>query len=114
MTSPRPSSAIDAAGPSAAPSVRRKESLVERERLRDGGKGDSLARQSGARNSSQAAAGGVKVVAEEEDRIGPYLIGEEIGRGSFATVFKGSRHVRIRVSFFQPCLLRSFQSDRVC
>ncbi|KAM0789543.1 hypothetical protein ACM66B_000357 [Microbotryomycetes sp. NB124-2] len=27
----------------------------------------------------------------EEDRIGPYVIGEEIGRGSFATVYKGHR-----------------------
>ncbi|SCV69825.1 BQ2448_1219 [Microbotryum intermedium] len=29
---------------------------------------------------------------DDDDRIGPYLIGEEIGRGSFATVFKGERY----------------------
>lgn len=34
-------------------------------------------------------------VEDDEDRIGPYLIGEEIGRGSFATVFKGERYVRL-------------------
>ncbi|GAA5925870.1 hypothetical protein JCM10213_007309 [Rhodosporidiobolus nylandii] len=30
---------------------------------------------------------------DDEDRIGPYLIGDEIGRGSFATVYQGERHV---------------------
>ncbi|BGP16862.1 Serine/threonine-protein kinase [Rhodosporidiobolus nylandii] len=29
---------------------------------------------------------------DDEDRIGPYLIGDEIGRGSFATVYQGERH----------------------
>ncbi|KAL7342541.1 Serine/threonine-protein kinase ATG1 [Rhodotorula toruloides] len=29
--------------------------------------------------------------ADDEDRIGPYLIAEEIGRGSFATVYRGER-----------------------
>ncbi|GAA5917925.1 hypothetical protein JCM6882_006505 [Rhodosporidiobolus microsporus] len=29
---------------------------------------------------------------DDEDRIGPYLIGEEIGRGSFATVYRGERY----------------------
>ncbi|GAA5987795.1 hypothetical protein JCM10908_007219 [Rhodotorula pacifica] len=31
-------------------------------------------------------------VDEDEERIGPYLIKEEIGRGSFATVFRGVRY----------------------
>ena len=34
---------------------------------------------------------------EDEERIGPYLIKEEIGRGSFATVFRGVRYVSHRV-----------------
>ncbi|GAA6003097.1 hypothetical protein JCM10207_001987 [Rhodosporidiobolus poonsookiae] len=29
---------------------------------------------------------------DDEDRIGPYIIGEEIGRGSFATVYRGERY----------------------
>lgn len=29
----------------------------------------------------------------DQERIGPYLIHEEIGRGSFATVFRGVRYV---------------------
>ncbi|GAA6042868.1 hypothetical protein JCM8097_007200 [Rhodosporidiobolus ruineniae] len=28
---------------------------------------------------------------DDQDRIGPYLIGDEIGRGSFATVYRGER-----------------------
>ncbi|GAA6017710.1 hypothetical protein JCM11491_001178 [Sporobolomyces phaffii] len=31
-------------------------------------------------------------VEDDEDRIGPYLIGDEIGRGSFATVYQGERY----------------------
>lgn len=31
---------------------------------------------------------------DEGDRIGPYSIAEEIGRGSFATVYRGERQVR--------------------
>lgn len=77
MTSPRPSS-----------EPRRKESTYERERQRDGGRGD---RRTG---SSGGASGAVRTTQEEDDRIGPYLIGEEIGRGSFATVFRGRRFVR--------------------
>lgn len=30
----------------------------------------------------------------EKQRIGNYVIGKEIGKGSFATVYKGYRHVR--------------------
>lgn len=66
----------------------RRESTYDRERQRDGGRGDgksSGAAQTGSSKRSPAD--------EDEDRIGPYLIGEEIGRGSFATVFKGTRYV---------------------
>ncbi|GAA6059490.1 hypothetical protein JCM10212_002233 [Sporobolomyces blumeae] len=37
------------------------------------------------------AAGRRGHVEDDEDRIGPYLIGDEIGRGSFATVYEGER-----------------------
>lgn len=96
MASPRPTT-----------EVQRKDSNYDRERRRDGGKGQSVAnpvQASGAattdRRSTTARgdkgreterdAGG----EEGEDRIGPYVIGEEVGRGSFATVFKGARYVR--------------------
>lgn len=66
----------------------RKESTYDRERARDGGRGD--ARSAGVKASSRV---NNNTNDDDEDRIGPYLIGEEIGRGSFATVFKGARHV---------------------
>jgi serine/threonine-protein kinase ULK/ATG1 len=66
---------------SARPSSRR-ESTADRERTRDGGRGDG----SGERRA-------VAAEEDEEDRIGPYGIGDEIGRGSFATVFRGRRIV---------------------
>lgn len=34
---------------------------------------------------------------DDDDRIGPYAIAEEIGRGSFATVYRGERQVRARL-----------------
>ncbi|KAM0753377.1 kinase-like protein [Meredithblackwellia eburnea MCA 4105] len=40
-------------------------------------------RRDGERNSKSG--GG-------DDRVGPYVIGDEIGRGSFATVYRGMRH----------------------
>lgn len=85
MASPRPQSHLDP-----PPAARRKESTADRERVRDGGRGERPL----GRDTTGSTAGGVKVAADEEDRIGPYLIGEEIGRGSFATVFKGARYVR--------------------
>jgi len=66
---------------SGRPSSRR-ESTADRERARDGGRGES----SGERRVAEAE-------DEDEDRIGPYAIRDEIGRGSFATVFKGKRLV---------------------
>ncbi|GAA5851452.1 hypothetical protein JCM8547_001099 [Rhodosporidiobolus lusitaniae] len=42
-----------------------------------------------ARGGSSARRGHAQ---DDEDRIGPYLIGEEIGRGSFATVYRGERY----------------------
>lgn len=70
--------------------MRRKDSTSDRERTRDGARGD--ARQTTTGNSNSGTTG-VRTAVDEDDRIGPYLIGEEIGRGSFATVFKGARHV---------------------
>lgn len=64
--------------------VPRRESTYDRDRQRDGGRGDG--RGTGAPPSSRTP-------ADDEDRIGPYLIGEEIGRGSFATVFRGAHYV---------------------
>ena len=49
----------------------------DRERERDG------------RNEKQS----VSTVQEADDRIGPYRIREEVGRGSFATVFRGTHLV---------------------
>jgi len=65
--------------------VPRRELTYDRERQRDGGRGDG--RGTGAPPSSS------RTPTDDEDRIGPYLIGEEIGRGSFATVFRGARYV---------------------
>ncbi|SGY13789.1 BQ5605_C010g05977 [Microbotryum silenes-dioicae] len=50
------------------------------------GSSSSRRRQSAARQQQQHQHD------DDDDRIGPYLIGEEIGRGSFATVFKGERY----------------------
>ncbi|GAA5936528.1 serine/threonine protein kinase ATG1 [Sporobolomyces koalae] len=46
-----------------------------------------------SRPTHSSGGGGRKShVEDDEDRIGPYLIGDEIGRGSFATVYKGERY----------------------
>lgn len=68
-------------------------------------------------NQPRSGAGGATAVAssrkststrrsqdDEEDRIGPYLIGEEIGRGSFATVYRGERHVSLPPYSMTHCL----------
>ncbi|GAA5961702.1 hypothetical protein JCM21900_000638 [Sporobolomyces salmonicolor] len=62
----------------------RRDAAYDRERARDGGKG----------GGGNVAGGGSRKghVEDDEDRIGPYLIGEEIGRGSFATVYQGERY----------------------
>ena len=43
----------------------------------------------------QPAASGSGSSRRTHDRIGPFEIREEIGRGSFATVFKGYKLVRL-------------------
>jgi serine/threonine-protein kinase ULK/ATG1 len=82
--------------PSPRPSAEhaRRESTYDRERQRDGGRGDY-----------RSAGSSSKRTDDDEDRIGPYLIGEEIGRGSFATVFRGERYVS-RPSSAPPNLAR--------
>lgn len=76
----------------------RREATYDRQRQRDGarptqpgpvrvGHGDAGTRPSGAEGDPVEA-------TDEEDRIGPYLIRDEVGRGSFATVFRGERCVR--------------------
>lgn len=88
------------ATPRAPSSPARKDSNYDRERRRDGGKGANLPHEtSGAAvrksKDGRSREGEEERDAEEgEDRIGPYRIGEEVGRGSFATVFKGARFVR--------------------
>ncbi|KAI5475162.1 serine/threonine protein kinase ATG1 [Pseudohyphozyma bogoriensis] len=62
MASPRPSG-----------HRRRESSAYDRDRRDSGGRGSATR------------------VQEDDDRIGPFVIKEEIGRGSFATVFRGAR-----------------------
>jgi hypothetical protein len=35
-----------------------------------------------------------------KDRVGPYILGVEIGKGSFATVYKGYIHVSLNRTIF--------------
>ncbi|GAA5898446.1 serine/threonine protein kinase ATG1 [Sporobolomyces salmoneus] len=73
------------------PSTRNNEGLARRDPLHD--RERQLTRTGGtSTRQSQGGVGRKSHVEDDEDRIGPYLIGEEIGRGSFATVYKGERY----------------------
>ena len=95
----------------------RKDSNYDRERRRDGGKGElqgnlqsdkaTTSGGTGERRSTSGREGKRREGEAEEDRIGPYIIGEEVGRGSFATVFKGARYVRPST----PCLSQQNSLD---
>lgn len=74
---------------------RRQNLAAAKERKESGGRGDGVRNNSNSNKQQQQQIQTSKDEDEdeEEDRIGPYLIGEEIGRGSFATVFKGRKIV---------------------
>jgi serine/threonine-protein kinase ULK/ATG1 len=77
------------------PSTRTNEGLARRDQLHDRERLSTRTTGGGTSTRHGHAGGGRKShVEDDEDRIGPYLIGEEIGRGSFATVYKGERYVR--------------------
>lgn len=111
MASPRPSA-----------ETQRRDGNYDRERRRDGGKGQAVAnpvqtggaavgdqRRTAARPDKAREGERAQEGEEGEDRIGPYVIGEEVGRGSFATVFKGARYVRPLTLVF-PTHLSALQS----
>lgn len=74
----------------------RRESHHDRDRQREGGKGETRSGATPTAGTSRRTSSTRQLHDDEEDRIGPYLIGEEIGRGSFATVYRGERHVSNR------------------
>ncbi|GAA5971085.1 hypothetical protein JCM11641_004139 [Rhodosporidiobolus odoratus] len=59
---------------------------------------------SGSGGTSRGVSAGRGHAQDDEDRIGPYLIAEEIGRGSFATVYRGERYVSWIISGLIPIL----------
>lgn len=69
------------------------ESPRSNDRRSSGGTGGGGVTRSSSRRSQ---------AQDDEDRIGPYLIDEEIGRGSFATVYRGERFVRLRTHLPPP------------
>lgn len=78
------------------PSTRTNEGLPRRDQIHDRERLSTRTSGGGTSTRHGHSGGGRKShVEDDEDRIGPYLIGEEIGRGSFATVYRGERYVRI-------------------
>lgn len=68
-----------------------RERTVERKREPSGAQTGAAAAAAGG--SSNAAGSGTGSGSGHKDRIGDYHLGGEIGRGSFATVYKGYKSV---------------------